>query len=293
MAQLNIGNFSIDCVLDLERPFLHAQAFFPDLTDEMFAHCRRVLPKGDLTPDGRLQMRFQSFLLRTGRHTILIDTCCGNGKHRPGRDDFDHLNTDYIGALARAGVKPEQVDFVMCTHLHWDHVGWNTKLLDGKWVPTFPNARYIVGRTEYDYWNARFQAGDKGIHLISFEDSVLPVIRDDLAVVVDDHHELMKGIWLEPCFGHSPGHVLINLESNGVRGLASGDVIHHRIQLAFPEMSTVADTDRALARVNRMAMIERLADSPTILVPAHFPPPVFGRVVRSEQGFAYAPVPAK
>jgi glyoxylase-like metal-dependent hydrolase (beta-lactamase superfamily II) len=108
--------------------------------------------------------------------------------------------------------------------------------------------------------------------------------------VVDDAYELDKGIWLEPCPGHSPGHVLINLASNGARALASGDVIHHRIQLAFPELSTIADTDRALARTNRTALIERLADTPTVLLPAHFPPPVFGRVVRSEQGFAYAAV---
>jgi glyoxylase-like metal-dependent hydrolase (beta-lactamase superfamily II) len=290
MAQLNIGDFAIDCVVDLERPFLHAQTFFPDLTDDMFAHCRKVLPKADFTPEGLLQMCFQSLLLRTGRHTILIDTCCGNGKDRLARPDFHHLNTDYIGALARAGVKPEQVDFVMCTHLHWDHVGWNTRLVDGKWVPTFPNARYIVGRTEYDHWDKRFQSGEQHIHLTSFADSVLPVMREGLAVVVEDDYELQKGIWLEPCHGHSPGHVLINLASNGVQGLASGDVIHHKIQLAFPEMSTIADTDRALARTNRMALIERLADSPTILLPAHFPQPVFGRVVRSDQGFAYAPV---
>jgi len=179
---------------------------------------------------------------------------------------------------------------VMCTHLHWDHVGWNTRLLDGKWVPTFPNARYIVGRTEYDYWHTRFQRGDEGIHLISFEDSVLPVVREGRAVVVDDDYELDKGIWLEPCPGHSPGHVLINLASNGARALASGDVIHHRIQLAFPELSTIADTDRALARTTRTALIERLADTPTVLLPAHFPPPVFGRVVRSGQGFGYAAV---
>ena len=290
MAHIKVGNFLIDCVIDLERPFLEAKTFFPDMTDDMLAHCRHALPKTDITPEGRLQMRFQSFLLRTGRHNILIETCCGNDKHRPGREDFDHLNTDYIGALARAGIKPEQVDFVMCTHLHWDHVGWNTRLLDGKWVPTFPNARYIVGRTEYDYWHTRFQRGDEGVHLISFEDSVLPVVREGRAVVVDDDYELEKGIWLEPCPGHSPGHVLINLASSGAQALASGDVIHHRIQLAFPELSTIADTDRALARTTRTALIERLADSSTVLLPAHFPPPVFGRVVRSERGFAYAAI---
>ena len=292
MAKLSIGDFAVDCVVDLERPFLMAQAFFPDLTDEMLAHCRGVLPKADITPDGRLQMRFQSFLVRTARHTILIDTCCGNGKDRVGRPDFHHLNTDYIGALAAAGVKPEQVDFVMCTHLHWDHVGWNTRLLDGKWVPTFPNARYIIGRKEYDYWDARFQRGEEGIHLVSFADSVLPVMQENRAVLVDDDYELDKGIWLESCPGHSPGHVLINLASNEAHGVVSGDVIHHRIQLAFPELSTVADADMDLARSNRQALIERLAGTASLLLPAHFPPPIFGRIVRSRQGFAYEPANA-
>src|SRR6201995_2887450 len=287
MTQLSVGDFQIDCVVDLERPFLHAQAFFPDLTDDMFEHCRGILPKGDLTPDGRLQMRFQSFLLRTGRQTILIDTCCGNGKHRPGRYNFDRLDTDYIGALARAGVTPEQVDFVMCTHLHWDHVGWNTRLLDGKWVPTFPNARYIIGRTEYDYWNSRFERGEQGIHLTSFGDSVLPVIREEKAVLVDDDYEFDKGIWFAPCRRQSPGHVLINLSSKGALGVVSGDVIHHRIQLAFPAMSTVADADMAQARITRTALIERLAGSGSILLPAHFSPPVFGRVAKQDQGYTH------
>ena len=289
MAKLNLGNHEIDCIVDLERPFLTAQAFFPDLTEEMLVHCCRVLPSGDITPDGRLQMRFQSFLVRTKRHTILIDTCCGNGKDRAGRPDFHHLNTDYIGALTRAGVTPEQVDFVMCTHLHWDHVGWNTRLLNGKWVPTFPNARYVISRKEYDYWDAAFRRGEKGIHLASFVDSVLPIMQESRAVLVDDDYELDKGIWLEPCPGHSPGHVLINLASNGRHGVVSGDVVHHRIQLAFPELSTVADADMGLARVNRQALIERLADSGSVLLPAHFPPPVFGHIVRSGQGFAYQP----
>jgi glyoxylase-like metal-dependent hydrolase (beta-lactamase superfamily II) len=289
MPHLTIGDYSIDCVVDLERPFIAAQAFFPDLTDDMLAHCRRVLPATDITADGRLQMRFQSFLVRTGRHNILIDTCCGNGKDRQARADFHHLNTDYLACLEATGVRPEQIDFVMCTHLHWDHVGWNTRLLDGRWVPTFPNARYIIGRTEYDYWDARYQRGEQGIHLTSFGDSVLPVIRAEKAVLVDDDYEFDAGIRFEPCYGHSPGHVLIHLSSNGARGVVSGDVIHHRIQLAFPAMSTVADTDMALARTTRQAFIERLAESDSILLPAHFPPPVFGRVVRQEgQGYAYA-----
>ena len=124
MAGLRIGGYHVDSVVDIERPFLEARKFFPDLTDEMLAQGRAELPPGQITADGRLQMSFQSFVVKTGRHTILIDTCCGNDKERPGRPEFGHLKTDYIATLASAGVKPEQVDFVMCTHLHWDHVGW-------------------------------------------------------------------------------------------------------------------------------------------------------------------------
>src|ERR1700746_2095709 len=153
---------------------------------------------------GLLMFAFHSTVIKTPRATILVDTCSGNDKERPHKLRYHRKNWPYPANLAAAGFAPEDIDFVLCTHLHWDHVGWNTRLLDGKWVPTFPNARYIIGRTEYDYWDAPFQRGEQGIHLISFEDSVLPVIRDGRAVVVDDDHELEKGIWLEPCFGHSP-----------------------------------------------------------------------------------------
>ena len=287
MAHLNIGNFLIDCVVDLERPFLEAKTFFPDLTDDMLAHCRHVLPKTDITPEGRLQMRFQSFLLRTERHNILIDTCCGNDKHRPGRDDFDHLNTDYIGALARAGIRPEQVDFVMCTHLHWDHVGWNTRLLDGKWVPTFPNARYIVGRTEYDYWHTRFQRGDEGIHLISFEDSVLPVVRTGQSVLVDDDYALEDGLWFESAPGHTPGNVVIHARSGDQTGVFMGDVIHHPLQLLRPQWSTLACTDPELSRKTRTRLIEEHAARGTRLLPAHFPSPTVGHIVRHGTAYSY------
>jgi glyoxylase-like metal-dependent hydrolase (beta-lactamase superfamily II) len=221
---------------------------------------------------------------------ILVDTCCGNDKERPGSPEFDHLKTDYIATLAAAGVQPEQVDFVMCTHLHWDHVGWNTSLAGGKWVPTFPNARYIIARKEFEYWDRCFRQGQKGIHISSFEDSVLPIMRAERAVLVDSDYELDRGIWLEPCPGHSPGHVLINLASQGQQAIVCGDVIHHRLQLSFPDLSSVADADQGLARQSRRALIERLADSPTFLLPAHFTSPAVGRIMRGGRAFTYTAV---
>lgn len=290
MTSVTIGEYRIDKVVELERPFAHAQDFFPDLTAEMLETCRRELPAGQLAANDFLNMSYHCFVVRTPRHTILVDTCCGNGKERKTRPEFSRLDTGFLATLAAAGVRPEQVDFVMCTHLHWDHVGWNTRLIDGRWVPTFPNARYVVGRTEYEYWDAAYRRGDDSVHCASFEDSVLPVKRAEQIVVVADDYELETGIVLEPCFGHSAGHVVVNIASGGARGVVTGDVIHHQVQLRFPEMSTKADTDRDRARQTRTALIEKHADTATLLLPAHFVTPTVGRIERARNGFRYAPL---
>ncbi len=290
MSTVRIGHYDIQKIVELERPFAHAQTFFPDLTDEMLATCRRDLPPGRLTADDFLAMSYHTFVVRTERHTILVDTSCGNGKDRRERPEFDRLNTDFLGTLAQAGVRPEQVDFVMCTHLHWDHVGWNTVHRNGEWVPTFPNAKHIVARKEYEFWDAAYARGDKGVHVRSFEDSVLPIKRAEQIVIVDEHYQFEGGMSFEPCEGHSPGHIVINLVSQGARDMLTGDVIHHPIQLRFPEMSTSADTDRDRARQTRTALIERLAGSGTLLLPTHFMTPTVGRIEAAAAGFRYDPV---
>jgi glyoxylase-like metal-dependent hydrolase (beta-lactamase superfamily II) len=290
MPTVNIGKYAIDKVVELERPFAHAQDFFPDLTDEMLGVCKRDLPAGLLAPNDFVNMSYHAFLVRTDRFTMLIDTCCGNHKERLVRPEFHRLNTDFMGVLAKAGVTPEQVDYIMCTHLHWDHIGWNTQLVDGRWVPTFPNAKYIISRTEYDYWDAAYRRGDSSIHCVSFEDSILPVKRAEQVVLVADDHQFDDGIVLEPCFGHSPGHVVINIASEGARGVVTGDVIHHQIQLRYPAMSTKADTDRDLARQTRTALIEKHAGTGTLLLPAHFITPTVGRIEPAPEGFRYDPL---
>jgi glyoxylase-like metal-dependent hydrolase (beta-lactamase superfamily II) len=290
MSTLNVGQYSIRKVVELERPFAPAREFFPDLTAEMLELCFRDLPAGQLTPDGYVNMSYHCYVVKTDRYTLLIDTSCGNDKDRATRPEFSHLNTDFLGALAEAGVAPEQVDYVMCTHLHWDHVGWNTRLLDGRWVPTFPNAKYIINRTEYDFWDAAYQRGERGVHCISFEDSILPVKRAEQVLLVEDHYDFDGGISFEPCHGHSPGHVVVNINSDGAHGVVTGDVIHHQIQLRFPSMSTKADTDTNLARQTRTALINRLADTSTLLLPAHFLTPSIGRIQSAGEAFRYQPV---
>jgi glyoxylase-like metal-dependent hydrolase (beta-lactamase superfamily II) len=290
MTTVNIGKYAITKVVELERPFAPAREFFPDLTAEMLEICQRELPAGQLTPDGYVNMSYHTFVVRTDRFTMLVDTSCGNHKERATRPDFHHLNTNFLGTLAEAGVKPEEVDYVLCTHLHWDHVGWNTQLIDGRWVPTFPNAKHIISRTEYDFWDAAYRRGDPSIHCVGFADSILPVKKAEQVVLVDDNYQFDSGIILEPCFGHSPGHVVVNIADQGDRGVVAGDVIHHQIQFRFPSMSTKADTDPNLARKTRTALIERHAGTGSLLLPAHFQTPTFGRIEKATEGYRYDPV---
>jgi glyoxylase-like metal-dependent hydrolase (beta-lactamase superfamily II) len=176
---------------------------------------------------------------------------------------------------------------------HWDHVGWNTRAVDGQWVPTFPNARYVMAKREYDHWNtvyAKEGTGGGNIHAMAFEDSVLPIVRAERAVLVADDYELDKGISLEPCPGHTPGHVVVNVESGGQRGVFVGDAVHHPMQLLFPDLSSRADVDMDASRPTRRALLEKHADTGNIFMPHHFATPSCGTIARAGDGFRFAAV---
>ena len=284
MHSLMIGAYSVGRVTELEFPAFVTLDFFPALTPEMMEMARRAFPTR-FSADGKMVMSFHSFVLRTGRHTIVIDTCCN--KPRPGRAQFDKGKANYLAGLVASGVKPEEVTHVMCTHLHWDHVGWNTRLLDGRWVPTFPNAKYIMARREYDYWNAIYAKDKANIHALAFEDSVLPIMRAEKAILVKDDFELDHGISLEPCHGHTAGHVVINVKSNDKFGVFIGDVIHHPVQIMFPGLSMFADYDMNAASVSRRALIEKHADTGALILPQHFGSPTCGTIKRSGDGFRF------
>ena len=289
MHTTRIGDYSVGRITELQFAPFAATEFFPAATPEMVQAASRALP-GRFTDDGKIVMSFHAFVLRTGRHTIMVDTCCGADKPRPGREQFNVGKQDFIAGLAAVGVKPEEVTHVMCTHLHWDHVGWNTRLVDGRWVPTFPNAKYVMAKREYDYWDGVY-AKEKGkqdnMHALGFEDSVLPVMRAEKAILVADDYELDKGISLEPCHGHSPGHVVINVASGGKKGVFIGDVIHHPIQLLHPELSTRADFDQNAARASRTALIEKHAGTGTLVLPQHFATPTCGTIERAGGAFRF------
>jgi glyoxylase-like metal-dependent hydrolase (beta-lactamase superfamily II) len=236
---------------------------------------------------GRLVFSFHSFVIKTGRHTILIDSCLGNDKERPARPQFHRLRTPYLADLAAAGVRPEEVDYVMCTHLHWDHVGWNTRLVDGSWVPTFPNARYVMARREFEHWQGVQQRGEDTPHRTAFEDSVLPVVRTGQSLLVGDDFALEDGLWFESAPGHTPGNIVIHARSRDDHAVFMGDVVHHQLQLAKPEWSTRACSDMDLSRRTRTRLIEEHAERGTLLLPAHFPAPTAGRIVRHGSAYRY------
>src|SRR5579863_6706595 len=171
MQPIRIGNFEIARIADYQGPFFDPPAFFPDFDPEVVRANAALLGPRLIDPaTGKLIFSFHSFVVRTGHHTILIDSCIGNDKERPSRPQFNRMHSSFIADLAGLGVKPEEVDYVMCTHLHWDHVGWNTRLVDGSWVPTFPNAKYVMAKREFEHWQGAAQRGEDSPHRTAFED---------------------------------------------------------------------------------------------------------------------------
>ena len=289
MQPTRIGDFEVHRITEYEGPFIAPEVFFPAYDPQVLRANPDMSGPRLVDPEsGKLVFSFHSFVVKTGRHTILIDSCIGNGKERPTRPQFHRLQTSFIADLAGAGVKPEQVDFVMCTHLHWDHVGWNTRLENGRWVPTFPHARYVMARREFEHWQAVQQRGEDSPHRLAFEDSVLPVVRTGQSVLVDDDYAFEDGLWFESAPGHTPGNVVIHARSGNDSGLFLGDVLHHQFQLMQPAWSTLACTDVELSRRTRTRLVEEHAERGTRLLPGHFPAPTIGRIVRRGSAYRYA-----
>jgi len=282
-APLDLGGVTIDRVVDLENTPFSLFDIYPDATPEdVPLLARRLDPRTFDAARGDLLLSFHALLLRVGGRTILVDTCCGNDKSRPARPAWDGRDGPFIANLAAAGVRPEDVDFVLCTHLHADHVGWNTRLLDGRWVPTFPNAQYLFAEAEYRHWKAMHDRAGPGAPILygAFADSVLPVVERGQAVMVGPTHSPVAGVELEPVPGHTPGNVVVRVEGSRGRAVCCGDVLHHPAQFVFPDWSTRFCTDPARSRASRRRFIEQAADGPDFVLPAHFQAPWSGRVVR-------------
>lgn len=235
----------------------------------------------------RFVMGTHSWLLRTARHTILVDTCIGNHKPRPASPGFDNLEQPYLERLAEAGFRPADIDLVLCTHLHVDHVGWNTRLVDGRWVPTFPNAKVLCSKAELASAEAKVNGahGDADDRAV-WQDSLLPVLEAGQFETIEGRHAIEDGLEVEPTPGHTPGHVVLHAHSQGERMLFSGDLCHHPIQVVYPEVNSRFCEDAAGARATRRRVLGECAASGALFAPAHWGPPHAARILSLGDAFA-------
>ncbi|KKR31567.1 MAG: Zn-dependent hydrolase, glyoxylase [Candidatus Gottesmanbacteria bacterium GW2011_GWC2_39_8] len=228
---------------------------------------------------GTLKARVQSFLICSNGKNILIDTCNGNGKDRPNIPTWGNLNTDFLKRFEDNDISPETIDIVACTHLHFDHVGWNTYRKDGKWIPTFPHAKYLFSKKEYDYW-VKKPAKEMIDDFNGIDDSVIPVVDAGLAKFVPQDFQIDPNISFISTPGHTPHHVSILIRSQGEEAIISGDVLHHPCQIAFPDWTTLADTYPEQTIETRKKFLHDIANTETLLIGSHFADPVAGKIIR-------------
>lgn len=287
MNTFQLGDFTITRVVESEEYLLTPEETFPSYARDLFeAHRDWLIPRHYDPDQNMLFINNQSYLVRTPDRTILVDGCGGNDKDR-NRPYFDHADRPWLARLAEAGVKPEDIDTVVCTHMHVDHVGWYTSLRDGKWEPTCPNADYLFAGVEWDHWDRLSR--DTGLPRTGdyIADSVRPVVDAGKARFVETDHVLADGMRLEHLPGHTPGQVALRLSSGGREAILCGDVIHHAVQCVLPDWSTNFCTDRDQAEETRKAFFEKYADSGVLIFTAHFPPPTGGYLERADGGYRF------
>ncbi|MEM7408035.1 MAG: MBL fold metallo-hydrolase [Pseudomonadota bacterium] len=277
--QWRIGELQLDKVeeqiWEVSPRWLFANADY----DTMRGYANILAPHY-VTEAFKLKLSIHSFVLRTERHTILVDTCVGNHKERH-IDTWNQMDTPYLERLGAVGVKPEDVDYVFCTHLHVDHVGWNTRLEDGRWVPTFPNARYLYNRAEYDHWSNsddRYQAP-------VMADSVEPIVAARQVDFVDEGHQIDDGVCVVATPGHTPGHCSVMLGDR--EGVITGDMVHHPVQLHDPTIYSHADSDGQQAVATRLEHFARWASDGTRLFGTHFATPTALHIETSSNGYRF------
>jgi glyoxylase-like metal-dependent hydrolase (beta-lactamase superfamily II) len=287
----SIGDITVARVEQSLEPTAELSYLLPELTpDDVARHLDWMLPHFVEPETLRYVLSVHSWLVRTPRVTVLIDACSGNHKPRPTSVRHNMLDTPFLERLASAGCRPEDVDYVFCTHLHVDHVGFNTTLVDGRWVPTFPNARYLFSRADYAYWDPADPACEhRGDNDLIFADSIAPVVEARQAVLIDDGWELDGTLRVQSAVGHTPGHFVVRAASRGARAIFSGDVMHHPIQVCEPHVNSRYCKDPDAARAARREVLETCAAGGDLLLPAHFGAPHAGRVVTAGASFAFRP----
>ncbi len=277
MRQVKIGDITIDAVIEREGPWRRPEVFFPMFDQAKWdSHLASLEPEVFDAALGMLVMTYQTFVVRTPKHTILVDTCTGEDKGHPAPFDFPGKER-WRNELFALGVSFEQIDYVFCTHLHIDHTGWNTTLKDGRWVPTFPNAKYIFHKKEYAAWEAEHKKGNNPPGTV-FRDNCLPIVEAGQALLVDDDYQLDDTITLTPTPGHSPHHCCVNIFSRGQKAIVTGDMMHHPIQCRETSWCIGADWNMEQSTASRRSFLASVADTPTLIMPIHFAAPTVGLV---------------
>jgi glyoxylase-like metal-dependent hydrolase (beta-lactamase superfamily II) len=289
-SPITLGNVTIHQVVEQQLPLFDVLEFFPTLTKDVLDQHRSWLEPRFLDPaTQKIVLCVQSYVVRTPHHTILVDTCVGNHKPRPTRPAWHMMTSDrYEKSLAATGLAVGDIDYVMCTHLHPDHVGWNTRLDNGRWVPTFPKAKYLFADRELAHWSAKQKAQPDAYPHIT--DSVLPIVEAKRAQVVRSDHALDDLVRLVPSPGHTIDHFSVHVGKSGQDAFLTGDMIHSPLQARYPELGMRADHDSRQAGQSRRRLFERFCDTPTLMCTAHFPAPSTGRLARWDDGFKLIPV---
>ncbi len=290
-AAFKVGRHLVHRIEEWQGRFAPPQALFDGYEESAFA--REVdgfTP--DYVRDGMIYGFLQSWLIEVDGQRVLFDTGAGNDKERPGIPIFGGLKTDFMGRLVAAGFGPSSIDVVICSHLHIDHVGWNTMLVEGNWVPTFPNARYVMPAIDREVWDpadAGFAAlKGSAVNTAVFEDSVQPILDAGRAELVEDGHEVLPGLVMRAAPGHTPGQMLLDMQDGGDRALFTADILHHPMQVIRPDWNSVYCEAGEQARATRRAVLEAAASTGARIVPAHFGGTHSAFIAR--EGAGYRPV---
>jgi glyoxylase-like metal-dependent hydrolase (beta-lactamase superfamily II) len=285
MQQIQIGDVTITSIIERDGPWRTPAAMFPAYDEAVGAkHLAELDPVVFDPASGKMVITYQTFLIRTPHHTMLVDTCTGEDKGYPAPMDFP--KQPWLDNFKAAGLSFEDIDYVFCTHLHIDHSGWNTVLRDGRWVPTFPNAKYVFHKREYAAWEAADKRGENPPGNV-WRFNCEPVVAAGQALLVDDDYMLDDLVSLTPTPGHSPCHCCINIRSKGQRAVVTGDLMHHALQCREPEWSTIFDTDPVQAAQSRRSFLGSVAGTDTVILPVHFPAPTAGRIEADGDRFRY------
>ena len=295
---VELGEVSVTRVVEWVGPVLTARQVIPDVDPQ-----RWVEQRADLAPDfwdprtDAYRCAMQSWVLRSGGATIVVDTGVGNDRDRPQIPQFDHARHPFLNRLAAAGIRPEDVDVVINTHIHYDHVGWNTRLVDDAWVPTFPNAKYLIPRIDRDYFDpanddrrppAHTEADQlrrRGGHIV-FADSIAPVLDQAPVTLWRERLDIDENLTLEPAPGHTPGSSVLRLRSKSERALFVGDILHSPVQVPEPDANSCFCEDPSQARATRRRILTEAADTGALMFPAHLAG--HGAVTIRRRGDAFA-----